>query len=609
MYDKNSCLPEIFDRVVKTHPERIAISAPDGELTYRDLNDRADALAHRLSRYGVGPNVVVALYTERTTDMVVGLLGILKAGGAYLPIDPGTPLARVRWLIENSHSPVIVTVARLAPGVTGGESPVLSIDEPAEDTRPGPPLAPAVTENDLAYVIYTSGSTGTPKGVAVEHRNVVRLFEQTRTWLAAGAADTWAAFHSVAFDFSVWEIWGALLHGGRLVIVPFDVSRSPVRFLALLTAERITVLSQTPSAFRQLVTEAAAREPRLSALRLVILGGERLDVETLRPWFAQRGDARPVVMNMYGITETTVHASVHRVRVADLAAPEISPIGRPLPDLDFTVRDESGRAISDGAPGELHISGPGVARGYLGRPDLTAERFRSSRPGGRMEYRTGDLVRLLDDGGYAYLGRTDDQLKVRGFRIEPREIELLLNSHPEVDGSVVLAHDHGDGDVRLVGHLVPRPSTGATGSGWLKRIQVELAELVAEALPPHLRPSSYLAVPVLPMTRNGKVDRAALAEEGAARAENRQPELDSTRAVIAAVWRDVLDEQELDVDDDFFDLGGTSLTLVRMFRRVNAHFDTDLDFTVLVDEATIASLADKIDAARGPAPRREVMPA
>ena len=357
-------------------------------------------------------------------------------------------------------------------------------------------------------MIYTSGSTGTPKGVLVEHRSVVRLLRQTEPWFGFGPSDVWTMFHSASFDFSVWEIWGALAYGGRVVIVPYEVSRSPAAFLDLLGRESVTVLDQTPTAFRQLVTADATRPGTdLGALRLVILGGERLDVGLLEPWVARHGDQRPELVNMYGITETTVHASYRRIGLADLADSAVSPVGVPLPDLCFELLDESGAPVAPGQPGELYVSGPGLARGYLNRGDLTASRF-LGLPGARS-YRTGDRLLALDDGQYVYLGRTDDQIKVRGFRVEPGEIEAVLTGHAEVGGSIVVARDHGEGDVRLVAYLLPAAGVAAD-QAWVDRVQGEVADLVAQALPTHMRPSAYLPLETLPLTANGKVDRSAL---------------------------------------------------------------------------------------------------
>ncbi|WP_437605512.1 amino acid adenylation domain-containing protein [Sorangium sp. So ce834] len=599
------CLHEIFTAIALAHPERVAVSTPEDDISYGELNARADRLACTLRALGVGPDVLVGLYVDRSIDMIVGLLAILKAGGAYVPIDPTYPPARVQLLIRDSAVSVIVSVSRIASlGLRDCEAKVVFADQDPAPVGAAPSGSPpaSVSDGNVAYVIYTSGSTGKPKGVLVEHRNVVRLFEQTHAWFGFDERDVWTMFHSISFDFSVWEIWGALLYGGRLVVVPFDVSRSPARFLALLHEKRVTVLNQTPSAFRQLVAaDLACDSPAALSLRLVIFGGERLDTQQLAPWMARRGDQHPQLINMYGITETTVHASYRPVVRGDLAEPEISPIGVPLPDLRFYLLDEAGQPVPDGVPGELYVAGAGVARGYLNRPELTAERFLRSPFGdadGTHLYRSGDRVVRRPNGEYAYLGRTDDQIKVRGFRIEPREIELCLNGHPEVLASVVVPHDYGDGDVRLVAYLVPRPGVQLDIS-WASKIGADLQARATAALPVHMRPSAYVAMASLPLTAHGKIDRAALPAPAAGqRLESTGVSATSpTEMWVEALWREILDVPRVGKDDDFFDLGGTSLALIRMFGRVNDRFGTDLDPAVMGDGATIAQLASSIDKA------------
>ncbi|GLZ39082.1 amino acid adenylation domain-containing protein [Actinokineospora sp. NBRC 105648] len=574
-------LPGLAEASARAHPDRIAVSAPDGELTHRELHARADLVAAALRHAGVGPDVAVPLVADTGLDLVVGLLGILKAGGAYLPVDPAAPTDRIHLLVNDSGAPVA-----LATTATAGllAHPALLVDalEPVPDT----PLARPVQETDLAYVIHTSGSTGVPKGVRVEHRQVVRLFEQTDRWFGFTADDVWTMFHSASFDFSVWEIWGALLHGGRLVLVPHAVSRAPARFHALVAEQGVTILSQTPSAFRQFT---AVDDRPLPALRFVVLGGERLDVGLLAPWFDRHGDREPLVVNMFGITEVTVHATHRPMARADLDAPGVSPIGNPLPDLGFHILDPDGVSADEG---ELYITGPGVARDYLNRPDLTAERF-TALPDGQRAYRTGDLVRRAN-GEYHYLGRADAQLKVRGFRVEPREVEAVLTAHPEVDSCLVTTADHGDGDVRLVAYVVPPPGTAAD-AGWWERLRLEVTARVNATLPRHLRPSRYLPVEALPLTRNGKLDRRT-------RAAGAHDGLSATQSAVADIWAEVLDEHGFGPDQDFFDLGGTSLTLLRMVDRVNTRFRVELDLAALVDGITVESLATELDRASTPAP-------
>lgn len=602
-------LHEIFQDRAARFADRVAVSAPDGQLSYAELNARADRLADRLRALGVGPDVLVGLCAERGLAMIVGLLGILKAGGAYVPVDPTYPVQRIRFLLADSAAPVLVAsraADRLTQGeLAAGDTPVLWIDDEAAAgarpviTRRKVPPGPG----NLAYVIYTSGSTGTPKGVLVEHRNVVRLFEQAAGLFGFSEQDTWAAFHSISFDFSVWEMWGALLYGGRVVIVPAGTARSADAFLGLVQDERVTVLNQTPSAFRQFAAAALGRgtgTAGLPALRLVIFGGERLDVKLLEPWIAEHGDERPELVNMYGITETTVHVTHRRIRAADLAEPGVSPIGRPLGDLRIHLLDEAGRPVPDGKPGEIHVSGAGVARGYLGRPGLTADRF-IDRDGVRL-YRSGDRALRAADGEYAYLGRLDDQMKVRGFRIEPGEIEACLAGHPGTGQVIVTQEDYDEGDVRLAAYLVPPPGRElAAGAG--ATLAAQLADRARRALPPYMWPSSYRVVSEIPLTAQGKVDRAALGNlpyrefspDGAAGPADGP--LTATEQAVLEISRDIMQRPGIGVDDELFDAGATSLAFMRILTAVNQRFGVTVTGAEL-EEATVRLLAGCVDEQR-----------
>jgi amino acid adenylation domain-containing protein len=471
------CLHHLFEEQAERAPDSIAVVCDDRRLSYRELNERSNRLAHALRGLGVGPGVLVGICVERSLEMVVGLLGILKAGGAYVPLDPAYPRERLAFMLEDSRAPVVLTQPGLLPGLAGPGVTTLSLDAEWDpgDPRDAANLPGGAAPEDLAYVIYTSGSTGRPKGVEVTHANVRRLFERTQGWFHFDHTDVWTLFHSYAFDFSVWEIWGSLIYGGRLVVVPYWVSRSPEQFHELLRTQRVTVLNQTPSAFRQLIrAEESLGEADALALRLVIFGGEALEPQSLKPWFDRHGDRSPVLVNMYGITETTVHVTYRPLSRADLArAPGSSPIGRPIPDLRAYVLDRHQQPVPVGVVGELHVGGAGLARGYLNRPGLTAERFVpdpfGGAPGARL-YRSGDLARVRADGGLEYLGRADHQVKVRGFRIELGEIEAALARHPSVRETTVVARTGGTDGARLVAYVVgreaPGPSAAVLRSGW-----------------------------------------------------------------------------------------------------------------------------------------------
>jgi amino acid adenylation domain-containing protein len=517
-----SCLHAAFRERAREAPGRIALSTPDESISYGELDARSDRLSSELVKLGVRPDVLVGLCARRTPEAIVGMLGILKAGGAYVPIDPGYPPERIDFLLADCAAPIVVA-AKGTSEVIGGRHPsVVWIERDEIVVGPGARGLDRGEEpsgavgDSLAYVIYTSGSTGKPKGVTVEHRNVLRLFEQTDRWFRFSHRDTWALFHSLSFDFSVWEVWGALLYGGRLVLLPETSSRSPALLTALLRSEQVTVLNQTPSAFHQLLTvmfsgKATADTTLGMALRLVIFGGERLQPQMLAPWIERRGDRRPTLVNMYGITETTVHCTYRRITAADLDSNGASPIGVPIPDLRLYVLDGNGNPLPDGVPGELYIAGGGVARGYLNRPELTAERFvpAVTELGEERRYRSGDRVVRLPGGELAYLGRMDDQLKIRGYRIEPAEIEHCLSQVPDVARAVAVPRDFGDGDVRLVAYLLPAPGPDTTEQAGL-RLAAAAERHALATLPRHLRPSVYKVVTQIPTTLQGKVDRDAL---------------------------------------------------------------------------------------------------
>ncbi|MFE7294833.1 amino acid adenylation domain-containing protein [Streptomyces sp. NPDC057579] len=448
---QDTLLHELVRARATEAPGSIAVSHEGEHVTYRELDGRANALAHRLRRLGAGPGTVIGLCAERSVDLITGVLGILKSGAAYLPIDAAYPPERVSYLLADSSAPILVTQRHLVEGLPEHTAEVVVLDGTTDERVPE--RAPGAGPDDPAYVIYTSGSTGTPKGVLVSHANVLRLFSATQDWFGFGRSDTWTLFHAFTFDFSVWEIWGALTHGGRLVVVPHWVSRSPESFYELLRDERVTVLNQTPLAFRHL----SEVERGALCLRVVVFGGEELDVRSLGPWFDRHGDTMPRLVNMYGITETTVHVTYRPVTRADVDAAVVhSPIGRPIPDLRVRVLDGHGQPTPVGVRGELYVGGAGVTLGYLNRPELTEQRFLRDPDGSRW-YRSGDLVRWTADGELEYLGRADDQVKIRGHRIELGEIEAALAAHPRIGEAVVLARrDDGDtGPKRLVAYVVP----------------------------------------------------------------------------------------------------------------------------------------------------------
>jgi amino acid adenylation domain-containing protein/non-ribosomal peptide synthase protein (TIGR01720 family) len=568
VYREEQTIHQQFEQQVAATPEASAVVFGEQHLSYRELNQRANKLARHLRRLGVGPESLVGICMERSAEMLVALLAILKAGGAYVPLDTSYPQERVAFLLEDAHVEVLVTQANLQNDCDAHQIRIVCVDrdwneiERERDDN----LDNSVSPDNAAYVIYTSGSTGQSKGVEVSHHNVLRLFAATKSCFDFSHRDVWTLFHSYAFDFSVWELWGALLHGGRLVVVPYFVSRTPEAFRELLHREGVTVLNQTPSAFRQLmfVEESAGAAERLN-LRLVIFGGEALEPQTLRPWFERYGDERPQLINMYGITETTVHVTYRRIRIADLESGRRSVIGAAIPDLQVYVLDQYHQHVPMGVAGELCVVGDGLARGYLHQPGLTAERFIpdpfGSSAGARL-YRSGDLARQLSDSEIESLGRIDQQVKIRGFRVEPGEIEATLNDHSVVRDSVVIAHEEATGDKRLVAYVVGRDGEPFSAEDLRNHLQ--------RRLPDYMLPAVFVEMKALPLTLNGKIDRRALPtpDEVAVRPKKSfEAPRSETEQILADIWFEVLGIKPVGVNDNFFEMGGDSILSIQIVVR------------------------------------------
>ncbi|MDH6553836.1 amino acid adenylation domain-containing protein [Streptomyces sp. SAI-117] len=571
-------LAELFAVQVGRSPDAVAVSCEGEALTYAELDVRANRLAHCLIGMGVGPECVVAVVMDRGVDTVVALLGVVKAGAAYLPVDPQQPVQRLGFMLADSDVVCVVASGSVAKVLAGsvGEVPLLVVDDPGTvaELAAMPEDAPrvGVVPDHPAYVIYTSGSTGRPKGVVVTHRNVAHLFASARGVFEFGPDEVWSCFHSFAFDFSVWEMWGALLHGGRVVVVGFAVSRSPVEFLELLVRERVTVLSQTPSAFYQLMAAEAggAGLGERLALRYVVFGGEALDLARLEGWFGRRAVGGPVLVNMYGITETTVHVS-HLVLDAAMTGSGGgggggggSLIGRGIPGLRTFVLDAGLRPVPPGVVGELYVAGGGLARGYVARADLSAQRFVAC-PFGRGErmYRTGDLARWSGAGVLEYLGRADEQVKIRGFRIELGEIETVLAGHPAIEQAAVTVREDSPGEKRLIAYVV----SGTHGAG--PDEAADLRDYAADRLPYYMVPSAVVTLDHLPLTVNGKLDRKALpAPDYATPGDRGRAPANAREELVTQVFAEVLGVDETGVDDDFFALGGHSMLAVRLVERL-----------------------------------------
>ena len=604
------CAHQVIEAQAARRAQAIALSFDGESLSYEQLNQRANQLAHQLRELGVGPEVRVGLAVARGFDMIVGLLAVLKAGGAYVPLDPDSPAERLNYLLEDSGIGLLLTRPEVQARLMI-PAHIQCLDLSAD--RSGysvDNLTNVSTADNLAYVIYTSGSTGKPKGTLLTQHNLMRLFAATEDWFRFDERDVWTLFHSYAFDFSVWEIFGALLHGGRLVIVPRDVTRAPEDFHALLAQEKVTVLNQTPSAFKQLMRVACESETTL-VLRTVIFGGEALDVPGLRPWFERFGDQQPQLINMYGITETTVHVSYRPISLADTSH-VASPIGAAIPDLSWYVLDADFNPVAQGCNGELHIGHAGLARGYHNRAALTAERFVPdpfSADGGRL-YRTGDLARYRGDGLIDYAGRIDHQVKIRGFRIELGEIEARLKAHPDVREAVVLAVEGQliayvcrsalarDGD--LPGKDAQADTTLSRASALLQGDSVDPQDLrdqlktyLKQSLPDYMVPAHLILLDELPLTGNGKLDRKALPAPDASQLQARYvaPQTELQRQ-LAAIWAEVLKVEQVGLDDNFFELGGHSLLATQVISRIRQQLDVELTLRHLFEARDLAGFAE-----------------
>jgi amino acid adenylation domain-containing protein len=598
-FPANLSMQGIFEAQAAKSPEAVALTFEDEQLTYGQLNERANRIAHRLRSLGVGPEVLVGICAEPGFALIAGLLGILKSGGAYVPLDSSYPQQRLAFIMEDAQVSILLTEERLLASLPGHAAEVILLDsfieEPAQNDLENP--LNVTNPDNVAYVIYTSGSTGQPKGVPVTHANVQRLFAATADWFEFDGTDVWTLFHSYAFDFSVWEIWGALFHGARLVLVPYWVTRTPAAFHELLINEHVTVLNQTPSAFRQLLKadEAGASRDRL-ALRYIVFGGEALDAQSVKEWFALHGDSQPRLVNMYGITETTVHVTYRPLSLSDLNDTQASPVGIPIPDLGVYLLDEKLNPVPPGVVGELYVGGAGLARGYLRRSELTAERFIpnpfAEAPGERL-YKSGDRARFLPDGNLVYAGRIDEQVKLRGFRIELNEIETTLRQHASIADAIVVLREDAPGEQRLVAYFVPNVESAASVG--------ELRDYLKETLPLPMIPANFVELEALPLTAHGKVNRRLLPapEASAASASDafiapRTP----TEEVLAGIWSQVLGVSLVSASDSFFDLGGHSLLATQLISSVRQTFRIELPIRAIFESPKLSAQAAKIDEAR-----------
>lgn len=582
-YPRGECLHELIESQVRKTPDATAVVCGNERLSYRELNRRANQLAHCLCHSGVGPEMRVAVCTSRSLEMLVSLLAILKTGAAYVPMDPAYPRERLAFMLADSQSSVLITTASLLGTLPETEARVVCLDRDTESisAQNSEDLCARLTPQQLAYLIYTSGSTGLPKAVAIEHRSAVTFVHWVRDTFSGGELAGVLASTSICFDLSVFELFATLSWGGTVIL-----AENALHLPALPAAHEVTLINTVPSAMTELMRSNSVP----SSVRTVNLAGEPLKGSLVEQIYSLPSIDR--ILNLYGPSEDTTY-STFTVLPRGVSRPP--SIGRPIANSQVYLLDSSGRPVPQGVLGEIYIGGDGLARGYLGRPDLTAERFVPNpfgpTPGTRL-YRTGDLARHLPDGSLDFLGRIDHQVKIRGYRIELGEIEAVLSRHPDVGDAVVVADESRPGQKRLVAYVVPRgerhPETR------------DLRRFIGQKLPEPLIPSLFVFLPALPLTPNGKIDRRALPAPDRARAESvafvepRTP----TEETMAGIWRDVLGTDRISVNDNFFELGGHSLLATQIASRIHATFDVVVLLRTIFASPTIAGLSEHIDAAR-----------
>ncbi len=593
-YPADATIHGLIEAQVLRRPAAVAVECTRNgateRLTYAELDARANRVAHTLRDAGVGRDARVALCLDRSVDTVIAILGVLKAGGAYLPIDPDYPDDRIEFTLRDAGAVFLLTdtarqgrLTRLAPelrAMTVAEA----VAAGASDGAPGVAVAP----RDMAYVIYTSGSTGRPKGCMIEHRNVTRLLVNDRSAFDFNERDVWTVFHSFAFDFSVWELFGALIFGGRAVVVPREVAQNAPDFLALLEQTGTTVLNQVPSAFQPLMEEAVAQNAALK-VRYVIFGGEALKPALLQRWRAYRPEAR--LINMFGITETTVHVTFKEIGETEIES-GLSNVGRPIPTTTLYVLDRMLKPVPIGVAGELCVGGLGVARGYLNRPELNAERFVPdpyASEAGALLYRSGDLGRQLPDGEVEYIGRRDHQVKLRGHRIELGEIEAALLQEHGVRQAVVLVREDTTGDQRLVAYVVLAAGITATAAVFRDALRASLPEIMV--------PSAIEFLDRIPLTGNGKVDLRALpVPRSAASGKPYRGPRHTIEHEIVQIWESLLSPgRPISVLDDFFDIGGHSLLAIKMLAQIERIRGQRVPLAWLFESSTVAALAARLE--------------
>jgi amino acid adenylation domain-containing protein len=609
-YPQDKTIVHLFEEQVERTPDRIAAAGKgllwenfDIQISYFELNERVNRVADYLKGKGAGVNTIVGIMESRSIEMIVGILGILRCGGAYLPIDPGYPQERIEYMLNDSASKILLT-----------SDLVVECNQYLERTQLGYCAQPY----HLAYIIYTSGTTGRPKGAMIEHRNVVRLLFNDEFQFEFNPREVWTIFHSFCFDFSVWEMYGALLYGGKAVIVPRTLARDSLKFLELLKREKVTVLNQTPSAFYNLIDMELLETrngPTELSIRYIIFGGEALTVSRLKEWRERYSEGK--LINMYGITETTVHATFKEITDCEIEA-GVSNVGKPIPTLKVYILDKYKQLLPVGVAGEMYVEGEGVARGYLNRPTLTFDTFVYFSPEKRVEtsgvavsnsissdggilYKSGDRARYLTHGDIEYLGRIDSQVKIRGFRIELGEIENRLLLHKGVKESIVIIRkgagsndSSADTDYYLCAYIVPVHDGSATAQ--------ELREYLLLKLPEYMIPSYFVFLESMPLTPNGKINKNALPEPVLEVGKDYEAPRDEMEEILVEIWSDVLavEKEKIGINDSFFDMGGHSINAIALMSKIYKNFDVKIPIGEIFKAPTIKGVSLYLkDAAKG----------
>ena len=608
----NRTIYELFQKQAEKLPENIALVYEGDQLTYKELNEKSNQLARHIrvqyfdrTRQELKPDTLIALFTDRSLEMVICILAVLKAGGAYVPLETKYPQDRIIYILEDTRSELILCRRRSSKIVQRKlpEDKILYIDltEDFYVNEATTDLEQHSQSTDLAYVIYTSGTTGNPKGVMVTHKNVVRLFTATDHQFGFTDCDVWTLFHSYVFDFSVWELWGALLYGGKLMVITAEQTKDFERFFHLCLENKVTVLNLTPSAFYRFSEIAGSRELPLLSLRYIIFGGEALNTQQLQPWWQYHKQSRLSLklINMYGITETTVHVTYKEIEEDEVIR---SNIGKRLSDLQLYVLDVNNNPVPLGVPGELYVGGAGLSRGYLNRSELTEERFINNpyangadkAKGTTRLYKTGDLVRWLADGSLEYLGRNDDQVKIRGYRIELGEVEAALALIPGIKQSCVIVKERiteiGTNKY-LAGYYVAESS--AEGD-----IEAFIFAGLRESLPEYMVPDALIPVAFFPLTINGKLDKRALPDPDISSLREYVAPTNETETAICMIWRNATGLDKVGITDDFFRIGGNSILAIQVSHKISKELRCDIRVSDLFIYKDVKSLSKYIESVK-----------